>query len=127
MLLIVLLLKRNETPPTWKACIRLLVFIFTSTIGIPEFQRQLATPNVPKLSAALLSLAEKNEDHEIRVTLPTHAIIRVILIQTMLARFYDGAHASCAALPDSPPSASQFHVQYVSAISLWFFDIPNAT
>jgi len=61
------ILKRNETPPTWKACIRLLDYIFFSAVGIPEFQRQLAIPNFPKFSAALISFVEKNDDREIQV------------------------------------------------------------
>ncbi|KAF8515002.1 rRNA processing/ribosome biogenesis-domain-containing protein [Gautieria morchelliformis] len=60
------MLSRNEAPPTWKACIRLLEFLFSSATSIPEFQRQLAMPNIPKFSAALLSLGEKSEDREIR-------------------------------------------------------------
>ena len=70
MSLIVSCDKSNETPPTWKACIRLLEFLFSSTISIPEFQRQLALPNVPKFSSALLRLAEKSEDRQIRVLIP---------------------------------------------------------
>ncbi|KAF8514880.1 rRNA processing/ribosome biogenesis-domain-containing protein [Hysterangium stoloniferum] len=60
------IVSRNEAPPTYKACIRLIEHIFTEAISMPQFQRQLVTPNVPKFSAALLDLAEKSEDAEIR-------------------------------------------------------------
>lgn len=59
--------QKNEGVPVLKACIRLLRLIFTTATGIPEFQRQVSTPNVPKFSAALISLAEKHEDIELKV------------------------------------------------------------
>lgn len=61
------ILSRNEPAPTLKASIRLLCQIFTSATDVPEFQRQLATPNVPKFSAALISLADKQHDRELKV------------------------------------------------------------
>lgn len=48
---------------------RLLCFVFTSTVDLSEFQRQVAIPNVPKFSSALISLAEKQADEELRVGL----------------------------------------------------------
>lgn len=67
------ILSRNEPAPTLKASIRLLALIFSSATDVPEFQRQLATPNVPKFSTALISLVDKQYDRELKVrycTLP---------------------------------------------------------
>ena len=60
-------LQKNDSTPTLKASIRLLRFIFAEASNFPEFQRQVATPNVPKFSQALVSLAEKNDDEELQV------------------------------------------------------------
>ena len=49
--------QKPEPAPTHKAAVRLLAHIFAAAPAAPEFQRQLATPNVPKYSAALLALA----------------------------------------------------------------------
>lgn len=46
---------------------RLLALVFSAAVDIPEFQRQLATPNVPKFSLAVLALAEKHHDRELQV------------------------------------------------------------
>lgn len=50
-----------------KAVIRLLRFVFAEAVNFPEFQRHVATPNVPKFSLALIQLSEKNEDEELQV------------------------------------------------------------
>ncbi|KAI0743285.1 rRNA processing/ribosome biogenesis-domain-containing protein [Irpex lacteus] len=60
-------ISRNESVPVLKACIRLLRYIFTAATGIPEFQRQVSTPNVPKFSSALLTIIEKHDDVELQV------------------------------------------------------------
>ncbi|EKM59257.1 uncharacterized protein PHACADRAFT_113693 [Phanerochaete carnosa HHB-10118-sp] len=60
-------LLKNEAPAALKATIRLLRFIFAEAVNYPEFQRQVATPNVPKLSLALVPLAEKTDNEEVQV------------------------------------------------------------
>lgn len=62
--------KKNEPVPCLKASVRLLRHIFTTATDIPEFQRQLAAPSVPKFSLALIGLADKCEDQETRVRTP---------------------------------------------------------
>lgn len=59
--------QRNESTAVWKAAIRLLAFIFTSTTNLAEFQRHVVTPNIPKFSSALMSLAEKQADEELKL------------------------------------------------------------
>ncbi|KAL5507952.1 hypothetical protein ACEPAH_5570 [Sanghuangporus vaninii] len=60
------ILSRNESLAIWKVSIRLVAFIFTSTINLAEFQRHVVTPNVPKFSSALLSLSEKQSEEELK-------------------------------------------------------------
>ena len=54
-------MKKPEPIPLIKAAVRLLLQIFSGTMDIPELQRHLATPNVPKFSLALLALGERRE------------------------------------------------------------------
>ena len=74
---------------------RLLNYIFSAATDVPEFQRQMATPNVPKFSLALIALAEKQDDREVKVCILqpcglylTHRLIRVrqLLSLAVLAR-----------------------------------------
>lgn len=60
--------KKAEPVPNLKAATRLLCHIFSAATDIPEFQRQLATPNVPKFSLAVLALADKHHDRELQVS-----------------------------------------------------------
>jgi|SRR6266404_4329099 len=63
------LAKRKEEPvPTLKAVARLLTYIFSAAIDTPEFQRQVASPNVSKFSLALVVVAEGHPSHELRVS-----------------------------------------------------------
>ncbi|KAH7930701.1 hypothetical protein BV22DRAFT_1000146 [Leucogyrophana mollusca] len=61
------LLSKSEPVPTLKAAIRYLLHVFGAALEVPEFQRHLATPNVPKFSLALISLVEKQSDLELKV------------------------------------------------------------
>jgi hypothetical protein len=60
-------MKKNEPIPIIKSSVRLIRQLFSGATDIPEFQRQVATPNVPKFTNALASLAEKNLDMELTV------------------------------------------------------------
>ncbi|KAK7470430.1 hypothetical protein VKT23_001856 [Stygiomarasmius scandens] len=60
-------LKKKEPVPVIKAAVILCRTIFTGATDIPEFQRQVSTPNVPKFTAALISLLEKEPDVESKV------------------------------------------------------------
>ncbi|KAH9045464.1 hypothetical protein EDB85DRAFT_2070270 [Lactarius pseudohatsudake] len=46
---------------------RLLTYIFSVAIDTPEFQRQIASPNVPKFSLALTIVAEGHPSRELRL------------------------------------------------------------
>ncbi|KZT13037.1 uncharacterized protein LAESUDRAFT_754063 [Laetiporus sulphureus 93-53] len=58
-------LSKEEPQPTLKASIRLLRRIFSSATDVTEFQRQLCVPNMPKFTAALVALDEKQSDAEV--------------------------------------------------------------
>jgi hypothetical protein len=60
--------KKQEPVPTLKAAMRLLTHIFSVAIDIPEFQRQVASPNVPKFGLALVAVAEDHTSRELKVS-----------------------------------------------------------
>ncbi|KAH9006875.1 rRNA processing/ribosome biogenesis-domain-containing protein, partial [Lactarius hatsudake] len=59
--------QKEEPVPTLKAVTRLLTYIFSVAIDTPEFQRQIASPNVPKFSLALTIVAEDHPSRELRL------------------------------------------------------------
>ena len=60
--------KKQEPIPTLKAATRLLTRIFSAAIDTPEFQRQVASPNVPKFALALIAVAEDHPSRELKVS-----------------------------------------------------------
>lgn len=66
-------LQKNETPPCVKACIRLMRFIFSNSVGHAEFQRQVALPNIVKFSQALIEIIGKYESEKLKVRVPSSA------------------------------------------------------
>ncbi|KAF9076870.1 rRNA processing/ribosome biogenesis-domain-containing protein [Rhodocollybia butyracea] len=60
------LLSKKEPLPTLKASIYLCRLIFSNATDIPEFQRQISTPNVPKFTTALVHSLEKDVDLELK-------------------------------------------------------------
>ncbi|TCD69857.1 hypothetical protein EIP91_005934 [Steccherinum ochraceum] len=61
------LLSKPEPLPVWKAAIRLMRRVFTGAMDVPEYQRQVCTPNVPKFSLALVAVGQKTSDVELKV------------------------------------------------------------
>ncbi|KAI9056538.1 hypothetical protein FKP32DRAFT_1599270 [Trametes sanguinea] len=57
----------NHPVPTTKAAIRLLRLVFSSATDVPEFQRQLCVPNVPKFGNALIAIVEKETNVEVNL------------------------------------------------------------
>lgn len=72
-------MKKDEPVPILKAAIRLLRHIFSSALDVAEFQRLLCTPNVPKASAALISIAEKHREQELKVRIIIADILSFLL------------------------------------------------
>ena len=59
--------QKNENLPCMKACIRLIRFIFSSSVGHAEFQRQVVLPNIVKFSQALTEIVGKHESEKLKV------------------------------------------------------------
>jgi hypothetical protein len=60
--------KKKEAVPILSAAVRLLRVVFSAATDVPEFQRQVATPNAAKFTAALISLGEKHLDVQFKVS-----------------------------------------------------------
>ncbi|RDB22742.1 Pre-rRNA-processing protein rix1 [Hypsizygus marmoreus] len=88
------MLSKNEPVPNLKAAIRLLRIIFSTAIGIPEFQRQVATPNVPKFNVAIIGLAEKHSDDELKILI-LESLTKLVPLYPTLNR---ASHAALSAL-----------------------------
>ncbi|KAA1466753.1 hypothetical protein DENSPDRAFT_812014 [Dentipellis sp. KUC8613] len=129
------LLSKNEPVPNLKAAIRLLFRIFSAATDVPEFQRQLATPNVPKYGLALLTLADKHADHELKILAIDVLSQLVPLYPTLLRPIHASLSSFClrqlngsAAPPTDPAtlaSASRLYAALpvtggkVGAANLW--------
>ncbi|KAG1892257.1 rRNA processing/ribosome biogenesis-domain-containing protein [Suillus subluteus] len=60
------ILTKPEPLPLLKASIRYLRHVLSAATDVPELQRQLATPTVPKFSQVLVSIVEKTADYELK-------------------------------------------------------------
>lgn len=99
--------KKAEPVPNLKAALRLLCHIFSTATDIPEFQRQLATPNVPKFSIAVLTLADKHHDRELQVScfpivFPFHCV-EFLTMGTLKDIVHQYPHPHHPPLPDLAP------------------------
>ncbi|KAI6105876.1 rRNA processing/ribosome biogenesis-domain-containing protein [Pisolithus sp. B1] len=72
------LLSKPEPTPILKVSMRYLRLVLGAAAGHPEFQRQVAAPAVPKISAALLHIAENSFDANIRV-LATQVLSQLVM------------------------------------------------
>ncbi|KAF9453001.1 hypothetical protein P691DRAFT_802381 [Macrolepiota fuliginosa MF-IS2] len=82
------LLSKNEPPVVHKTAIRLLRTIFSHSHQVSEFRRQVATPNVPKLLAALIPLVEQTSDTELKVVAVAALVNLVPLYPTLCKASY---------------------------------------
>ncbi|KZT29266.1 hypothetical protein NEOLEDRAFT_1127941 [Neolentinus lepideus HHB14362 ss-1] len=88
------ILSKNEPLPNLKAAIRLLRYIFSGATDTPEFQRQLVTPNVPKYSQAVIALAEKHDDPDLKLL----ALNTLTMIVPLHPTLHKVLHASLSTL-----------------------------
>ncbi|KAJ7711107.1 rRNA processing/ribosome biogenesis-domain-containing protein [Mycena metata] len=77
------LLAKKEPPPILSASVRLLRVILSAATDVPEFQRQVATPNVSKFTAALIPLAEKHADNELKILILSTLALIIPLYPTL--------------------------------------------
>ncbi|KAF8917822.1 rRNA processing/ribosome biogenesis-domain-containing protein [Mucidula mucida] len=129
-------LSRKETPQILAASINLCRIIFCSASDIPEFQRQVCTPNVPKFTSAMLALFERDEcSHELKILLlrtltKTVSLYSNIhrsshaLLSTLCLKFLNG-HAPTPTHADVLQAASRLYATLpvtggkVGATNLW--------
>ncbi|KAJ7368529.1 rRNA processing/ribosome biogenesis-domain-containing protein [Mycena albidolilacea] len=103
-------LSKKESPPILSASVRLLRVIFSAAADVPEFQRQVATPNVLKFTTALISLAEKHVDTELKIL----ALSTLALIIPLYPTLHRASHSALSALclgflngnPFKPPNVA---------------------
>lgn len=98
--------QKNEPLPTLKATIRLLRCIFTGASEVPEFQRQVSTPNVPKFSQALVSLGEKTDNEELKVI--SLYLYRLIIKTRRTGSMPGHPIPTRSSLPRTSPSTAQY-------------------
>ncbi|KAG5342288.1 hypothetical protein C0989_003417 [Termitomyces sp. Mn162] len=72
--------KPNKFSSTFKRC--------SAGVGTPEYQRQVATPNISKFTAAIIAIAEKNRDEELRALILTTLARLVPLYPTLYRPSY---------------------------------------
>ncbi|KAF7355498.1 Pre-rRNA-processing protein rix1 [Mycena sanguinolenta] len=86
--------KKKEPLPIMSASVRLLRVIFSAATDVPEFQRQVSTPNVSKFTAALIPLAEKHADTELQ----TLVLSTLALIIPLYPTLHRSLHSALSAL-----------------------------
>ncbi|TFK94656.1 hypothetical protein K466DRAFT_475938 [Polyporus arcularius HHB13444] len=85
----------NQPAPTTKAAIRLLRLVFSGAMDVPEFQRQLCTPNMPKFANALVALAEKEASPEVYL-LTLDTLTHIVTLYPSLCRPLHGSLSTLA-------------------------------
>ncbi|KAI0251352.1 rRNA processing/ribosome biogenesis-domain-containing protein [Lactifluus subvellereus] len=88
------LLSKQEPLPTLKAATRLLTHIFSVATDTPEFQRQIASPNVPKFSLALVVAAEDHPSRELKLL----SINALSVLAPLYPTLYKALHGRLSAL-----------------------------
>ncbi|KAJ6490373.1 rRNA processing/ribosome biogenesis-domain-containing protein, partial [Mycena vitilis] len=96
-------LSRKESPPIVAASVRLLRVIFSAAADVPEFQRQVATPNVLKFTAALIPLAEKHADTELRISMLSTLALIIPIYPTLHRASHSALSALCLGLLNGNP------------------------
>ena len=87
----------------------LLRLVFSHAMDVPEFQRQLCTPNVPKFANALISLAEKEMKTEVYVSVRVqHSDMRGL--KPVIGPCGRHTHSYCRFVPLTVPSTARFFV-----------------
>ncbi|KAH9965998.1 rRNA processing/ribosome biogenesis-domain-containing protein, partial [Russula dissimulans] len=88
------LFSRQEPLPTLKAATRLLTHIFSVAVDNPEFQRQIASPNVPKVSLALIVIIEDHPNRELKLL----ALDALSVLVPLYSALYKAPHGRLSAL-----------------------------
>ena len=106
--------KKQEPVPTLKAAMRLLTHVFSVAIDTPEFQRQVASPNIPKFGLALIVVIEDHPSRELKVsyhetlfsywlTVPSATRHRrAVRLGTTLSYYFQGSPRTALCFVSSP-------------------------
>ncbi|KAF8505717.1 rRNA processing/ribosome biogenesis-domain-containing protein [Russula emetica] len=89
------LLSKQVPLPTLKTATRLLTHIFSVARDTPEFQRQIASPNVPKFSLALIAIAEDHSSRELMLLAIDALSVLVPLYPTLYKALHGRLSAFC--------------------------------
>lgn len=81
--------------PTLKTATRLLTHIFSVAHDTPEFQRQIASPNVPKFSLALITIVEDHPSRELKLLAIDALSVLVPLYPTLYKALHGRLSAFC--------------------------------
>lgn len=79
----VFLQQKSEPLPILKSALNLCRLIVTAAADMPEFQRQVSSPNIPKLTAAILACFERELDSDFKV-FKLHLLWKIIEIPQIL-------------------------------------------
>ncbi|KAG7096761.1 hypothetical protein E1B28_004173 [Marasmius oreades] len=112
------LLSKKEPPPVLTAALNLCRIIFTSATDIPEFQRQVSTPNIPKFLAALIQhLENANDDLEFKA-LVLKTITRLVPIYPNIHRASHGGLSAITLnmLFDAPSQSTKVLGDYAAEL-----------
>ncbi|CAK5275479.1 unnamed protein product [Mycena citricolor] len=97
------LLSKQEPVPVLAASIRLLRILFTEAADMPEFQRQVATPNVAKFTTACMALVDKQSDVELRCLILSTLTALVIVYPTLHRTWSGGLSTICLGVLNGSP------------------------
>ncbi|RPD67014.1 hypothetical protein L226DRAFT_477086 [Lentinus tigrinus ALCF2SS1-7] len=108
----------NQPAPTAKAAMRLLRLVFSNATDVPEFQRQLCTPNVPKFANALIAMAGKETNPELYL-LAVETLTHIVTLYPSLCRPLHGSLSTlalCHLNGSSPTPTPSGHVEACSRL-----------
>ncbi|KAI0774417.1 rRNA processing/ribosome biogenesis-domain-containing protein [Fomes fomentarius] len=116
-------LLNNQLAPTAKSAIRLLRLVFSSASDVPEFQRQLCIPNVPKFVHALIALVEKEGSPDL-YPLAIESLTHIVSLYPSLCRPLHGSLSNIALrhLNGSAPTPTSH--EYLDACSRLYAALP---
>lgn len=99
---------------------RLLNHIFSTATDVPEFQRQLVIPNVPKFSLVLIALADKHGDRDVKVRSEIADYFYLLMI--LLLDFECGLTSRpCTVISDLTSSSARSSTNTHSKTTQWLY------
>ncbi|KAJ7498714.1 rRNA processing/ribosome biogenesis-domain-containing protein [Mycena latifolia] len=96
-------LSKKEATPILSASVRLLRVVFSAAADVPEFQRQVATPNVTKFTAALIQLAEKHVDVDFKTLILSTLTLLIPLYPTLHKTSHPALSRLCLSFLNGSP------------------------